>query len=186
MLTTVQAQLRKIGVEVVPVYVPNPAFSATFLPSGQFDVALFGWRFDPDPAGAGPDLLVRRRRQLHGVLLPPREPSARPGVAHARSSRAGAHPERRGSHDRGGRARAPAVPAQSSDCPPDEREGIRQAAPTTPSPTPRTGGSRSSASRGASPSRSSRSRERAVRPRSRRRSAAARSSFACLAPSLPV
>lgn len=54
MLTTVQAQLRKIGVEVVPVYVPNPAFSTTFLTRGQFDVALFGWLFDPDPAGAGP------------------------------------------------------------------------------------------------------------------------------------
>jgi len=54
MLTTVQAQLRRIGVEVVPEYVPNPAFSQTVLPSGQFEVALFGWQFDPDPAAAGP------------------------------------------------------------------------------------------------------------------------------------
>ena len=128
MLTTVQAQLRRIGVEVVPMYLPPPAFLGTVLPRGQFDVALFGWLFDPDPAAAGPIYSCRGARQLHGVLLPPREPSARPGVAHARSSRTGAHPERRGSHDRGGRARAPAAPAQSCECRPDEREGIRQAA----------------------------------------------------------
>ena len=54
MLTTVQAQLRRIGVEVVPTYVPPPAFLGTVLPRGQFDVALFGWLFDPDPAAAGP------------------------------------------------------------------------------------------------------------------------------------
>jgi peptide/nickel transport system substrate-binding protein len=54
MLTTVQAQLRRIGVEVVPTYLPPPAFLGTALPRGQFDVALFGWQFDPDPAAAGP------------------------------------------------------------------------------------------------------------------------------------
>jgi peptide/nickel transport system substrate-binding protein len=49
---TVQAQLRKVGVEVVPTYVSPTAFFGTVLPRGQFDVALFGWTFDPDPASA--------------------------------------------------------------------------------------------------------------------------------------
>lgn len=52
MLETVQRQLRTIGVEVVPQYVAQSAFVPTVLPSGQFDVALFGWYFDPDPASA--------------------------------------------------------------------------------------------------------------------------------------
>ena len=34
--------------------VPNPQFAATFVPRGQFDVALFGWQFEPEPAAATP------------------------------------------------------------------------------------------------------------------------------------
>jgi len=51
-LETLQAQLRRVGVEVVPTYVTPKAFFGTVLPRGQFDVALFAWAFDPDPASA--------------------------------------------------------------------------------------------------------------------------------------
>jgi peptide/nickel transport system substrate-binding protein len=53
-LTTVQAQLRKVGIEVFPTYVAPQAFFETVLPHGQFDVALFGWVFDPNPAWVTP------------------------------------------------------------------------------------------------------------------------------------
>jgi peptide/nickel transport system substrate-binding protein len=53
-LETVQAQLRKVGVEVVPTYFAPSAFLNTVLPKGQFEVALFGWQFAPDPASASP------------------------------------------------------------------------------------------------------------------------------------
>ncbi len=42
----IQAQLRQVGVEVVPTFAPRPALFGTILPSGDFDVALFGW-LDP-------------------------------------------------------------------------------------------------------------------------------------------
>jgi peptide/nickel transport system substrate-binding protein len=51
-MTTVQAQLRRVGVEVVPTYATPKAFFETILPRGHFDVALFGWFFDPNPAAA--------------------------------------------------------------------------------------------------------------------------------------
>jgi peptide/nickel transport system substrate-binding protein len=51
-LKTVQAQLRKVGVEVVPTYVSPKAFFESVLPRGLFDVALFGWVFDPNPTAA--------------------------------------------------------------------------------------------------------------------------------------
>jgi peptide/nickel transport system substrate-binding protein len=52
MLETIQAQLRRVGVEVVPTYVSPPVFYGTVLPRGQFEVALFGWVFAPEPASA--------------------------------------------------------------------------------------------------------------------------------------
>lgn len=51
-MRSIQAQLRKVGVEVVPTYVSPKAFFGTVLPGGHFDVALFGWFFDPDPVAA--------------------------------------------------------------------------------------------------------------------------------------
>jgi peptide/nickel transport system substrate-binding protein len=51
-LATIQGQLRKIGVEVVPQYVAPSAFIPNVVAKGQFEVALFGWMFGPDPAGA--------------------------------------------------------------------------------------------------------------------------------------
>jgi ABC-type oligopeptide transport system substrate-binding subunit len=45
-----QAQLRRLGVEVVPMYVEPRAFFSTVLPRGQFDVALFAFSFDPNAA----------------------------------------------------------------------------------------------------------------------------------------
>jgi peptide/nickel transport system substrate-binding protein len=42
-LQLAQAQLRRIGVEVVPAYVPRDPFFEQVLPSGEFDAALFAW-----------------------------------------------------------------------------------------------------------------------------------------------
>ena len=50
-LSLVQAQLRQVGVEVVPSFAAPPAFLQQILPGGEFDVALFGWGYDPSPTG---------------------------------------------------------------------------------------------------------------------------------------
>ena len=52
LLALAQAQLRQAGVEVVPTFAPPRALFDTILPSGDFDVVLFGWGFDPNPVGA--------------------------------------------------------------------------------------------------------------------------------------
>ena len=72
-------------------------------------------------------LLVRRRRQLHGILLAVGQPCACPSLTDARSGRAGARPECRGSHDRGGCSRHPTLAAESFRRRQGEREGLRQA-----------------------------------------------------------
>jgi peptide/nickel transport system substrate-binding protein len=51
LLTLVQAQLRRSGVEVVPSFAPSGTFLDTILPSGDFDVALFGFFNAPNPTG---------------------------------------------------------------------------------------------------------------------------------------
>jgi peptide/nickel transport system substrate-binding protein len=53
-LAAIQGQLRKIGVEVVPSYVAQSAFIPNVVSKGHFEVALFGWLFVPNPAGATP------------------------------------------------------------------------------------------------------------------------------------
>jgi peptide/nickel transport system substrate-binding protein len=59
-LELVAAQLRRVGVEVQPVYVPNAVLFQTVLPGGDFDVALFSYGkaapdevFTPYRCGAG-------------------------------------------------------------------------------------------------------------------------------------
>ncbi len=42
-LTLMQAQLRAVGIEVVPVFAAPPALFTQILPRGAFDVALFSW-----------------------------------------------------------------------------------------------------------------------------------------------
>jgi peptide/nickel transport system substrate-binding protein len=51
LLLLMQEQLERIGVEVIPTYAVSAAFYGTILPSGEFDVALFGWDNSPDPTG---------------------------------------------------------------------------------------------------------------------------------------
>jgi peptide/nickel transport system substrate-binding protein len=51
LLSLIQAQLRRVGIEAVPTYAPPPAFLGTILPRGDFDVALFGWVNDPSASG---------------------------------------------------------------------------------------------------------------------------------------
>ena len=49
-ITLMQAQLRTVGVEVVPVFAPPATFFGQILPQGAFDVALFMWVYTPgDP-----------------------------------------------------------------------------------------------------------------------------------------
>jgi peptide/nickel transport system substrate-binding protein len=50
-LSLVQAQLRRSGVEVVPSFAPAGTFLGTILPSGDFDAALFGFFSAPNPTG---------------------------------------------------------------------------------------------------------------------------------------
>lgn len=44
-----QAQLREVGVEVVPTFASRGVLFDQILPSGNFDVALFAWVLGPDP-----------------------------------------------------------------------------------------------------------------------------------------
>lgn len=46
----VQAQLRPVGVEVIPRFGPQAVVFEQILPSGAFDVALFRWTAGPDPS----------------------------------------------------------------------------------------------------------------------------------------
>ena len=50
-LELAQAQLRRVGVEVRLVFAPPAVFAGTVLPSGDFDVAQFGWIQDASTAG---------------------------------------------------------------------------------------------------------------------------------------
>lgn len=51
-LRLVQAQLRKVGVEVVPAFAPAQTFFLTVVQEGEFDVALFAWGYGADPSGS--------------------------------------------------------------------------------------------------------------------------------------
>ena len=46
-LQFVDAQLRGIGVEVEPIFVPTPVFIGQVLPSRAFDAALYSWVYSP-------------------------------------------------------------------------------------------------------------------------------------------
>ena len=46
-----QAQLRKVGIEVIAVFAPSPFFQMTMVPSGDFDVALFRWILGTSTSG---------------------------------------------------------------------------------------------------------------------------------------
>jgi len=47
----VQAQLRRAGIEVIPAYAPAVTLFDQILPSGNWDLALFGYAYGPDPYG---------------------------------------------------------------------------------------------------------------------------------------
>jgi peptide/nickel transport system substrate-binding protein len=47
----VQAQLRRVGIEVIPRYAPAVILFDQILPSGNWDLALFGYAYGPDPYG---------------------------------------------------------------------------------------------------------------------------------------
>ncbi len=49
-LDLIQSQLRRVGVEVIPNYVPPGVVSNQLLRSGAFDAVLFAWNVDPGGA----------------------------------------------------------------------------------------------------------------------------------------
>jgi peptide/nickel transport system substrate-binding protein len=51
LISLAQAQLRQVGIEVVPTFAPPPVFLGQILPKGDFDVALFGFFVDPSATG---------------------------------------------------------------------------------------------------------------------------------------
>jgi len=51
MISLAQAQLRRVGVEVLPTFAPQPVFIGQILPRGEFDVTLFAWALDPGGVG---------------------------------------------------------------------------------------------------------------------------------------
>ena len=51
LISLAQAQLRQVGIEVVPTFAPPPVFLGQILPQGEFDLALFAWAGDPSPTG---------------------------------------------------------------------------------------------------------------------------------------
>jgi ABC-type transport system substrate-binding protein len=53
----VRAQLRPVGVEIVPEFVPASAFFGQVLPSGEFDIALFAWVGSADLGFVWPEAL---------------------------------------------------------------------------------------------------------------------------------
>ena len=46
-LPLIQEQLRRAGIEAVPVFAPPAAFFVQILPGGNFDAALFSWTYAP-------------------------------------------------------------------------------------------------------------------------------------------
>jgi peptide/nickel transport system substrate-binding protein len=50
-LSLVQAQLRRMGVEVVPSFASNPVLFGQIIPNGEFDAMLFSWIYAPDSSG---------------------------------------------------------------------------------------------------------------------------------------
>ena len=55
-LQTIQRQLRQVGVEIVPVYVPGPVLFGEVFASGDFDLVLFSYLRFPDHPGTSAGL----------------------------------------------------------------------------------------------------------------------------------
>lgn len=86
-LELAQHQLRRVGIEITPIYVVGSALFGQVLPSGDYDVALFTWFYAPDVGGAsdiyrcgGPDnftgycqRLVTRDLDQADRILDPRQ-----------------------------------------------------------------------------------------------------------------
>jgi peptide/nickel transport system substrate-binding protein len=47
----IKEQLGRVGIELLPSFVPGPVLFDTLLPSGNFDIGLFAWILGPDPGG---------------------------------------------------------------------------------------------------------------------------------------
>lgn len=55
-LELIRRQLRRAGIEIVPVYAPPSGLFGQILPNGSFDLALFSWLSYPDSPGGLVDL----------------------------------------------------------------------------------------------------------------------------------
>ena len=109
-----QAQLRRIGVEVVPVFAPRAALFGQVLPSGDFDLALFSWASPSDNITARTSSAVAALVLLHGYCDRLAHQGFRPGdriLDDARARRA-PEPNRRDVGER--RPRDPALSDRAS------------------------------------------------------------------------
>ena len=122
MVRLAQAQLREVGIEVVPVFGPASAVlgsADSLLVRGDFDVLLFSWvqgAVDGRPRG---HLRMPAAAELHGLLRSPGHPRPRQRYADPRPHQAREAPEQ-GRREAGeGRARYPAhsehVPLRPQD-----------------------------------------------------------------------
>jgi peptide/nickel transport system substrate-binding protein len=50
-VSIIQAQLGRIGIEIVPSFYSDPALFNRLLPTGNFDLLLFAWTLGPEPGG---------------------------------------------------------------------------------------------------------------------------------------
>jgi ABC-type transport system substrate-binding protein len=50
-LSLVQAQLRQVGVQVVPTFATRAVLFGQIIPTGAFDVALFSYTYSPESSG---------------------------------------------------------------------------------------------------------------------------------------
>jgi peptide/nickel transport system substrate-binding protein len=50
-LAIIRDQLDRVGIELLPTYLPSSVLFNTVLPSGNFDIGLFTWNLGPDPGG---------------------------------------------------------------------------------------------------------------------------------------
>lgn len=52
-VSIIQAQLGRLGIEIVPSFYSDPALFNRLLPAGDFDLLLFAWNLGPEPGAAG-------------------------------------------------------------------------------------------------------------------------------------
>ena len=82
-LEGIQRQLRQVGIDIVPVYLPGSVLFNEILPSGGFDLALSSYIRGPGaPGRPGRPVRLRSGAKLLRLLPAARDSRARSGPAH--------------------------------------------------------------------------------------------------------